>query len=481
KVFTFAQKTPSKSNFPFPGRTQPIGISQSMACAIEYVRQKDADEVRSEYKRLQKAELTHYYREMLGRAKTREQVIRIGGQISTRAKIEYDPELHEYLMVDMMATVMERLQDDSLPAEADLEEGAAIEDPLGRHIEVPDSAWPVHTLSHLALEKVTNKKGKTKTKGKKKKHHPAGASTAGKIPFKILICPTPMGKTTVRTSNKRCTWKPLTLASEVPTGIFHCDPDSAPLLHVIGDFLQLVFILDGNVRVLVIKTTSASSPRVIYNHTIPTNDVPQHTFYDPVTDTSVVATCNYAILVRNRQKQGNKTLSWMVRITYKDDPIKDEREEDVLAKKLRFLPCISAISYTHEELCLGTYRGEVLTFNNAYLAGDPDNAAVSYHTSNSSAPIKSVHRSGYRLYATNIMDAVGVEKPISAMFARGIKVCQSGSVHQMDHVLGVDSCGTLLASLNKSGVLQVQTTELCPHPEDPTKYMDSRVFHTVDY
>ena len=484
KLYTFTQKTPSKSSFPHPERTQPIGISPSMACAIEYVRLKDADEVRDEYRRLQKIELNHYYREMLGRAKTREHVIRIGGQISTRAKIEYDPELHDYLMVDMMATVMERLQDESLVDEAD---PSVVEDPMGKHIEVPDSARPVHTLSHIAMtsaKKRTKKekvKGKGKAKNKKNKGAPTRDSTVGKVPFKVLICPTPMGKTTVKTSNKRCTWKPLTLASEVPTGIFYCDPDSKPLLHLMGDFLQLAFILDGNVRVLVIKTTSASSPRIIYNHTIPTNDVPRHTFYDPVTDTSVVATYNYAIMVRNRQKQGNKTLSWMVGLTYKDDPIKEESEEDILAKKLRFVPCISAISYTHEELRLGTYRGEALTFNNAYLVGDSENAAIGYHTSNSSAPIKSIHRSGYRLYATNIMDTIGVEKPISAMFARGIKVCQSGSVHQMDHVLGVDSCGTLLASLNKSGVLQVQTTELCPHPEDPTKYMDSRVFHTVDY
>lgn len=500
-------KMPNKSFFDYPSRTIPVGVGPLYSLAIEFSHQQDVDDLKLKENLTEEelSQLVHYFKERLARATTIQQVRNVGGELNTRVKVEKNIAIQKHLLDDVLPLITERLknEDGTLKDDPDGEE----KDMRGEPVACPAEQLPTHSISRMLLSdhalasvsrgfplKKKNKKNKKKKKNTKRKNHKnkkdESVKEDKKTAFRVMVCPTPLLSSSKSASNKRCVWEPF--YGKEASGMLFCDKGTMPVARVHEGFFLLCYRFNG---VLKVQVTSLEKRDNVYSYGIEVPDSLVDCYFDFISHKIVLAFHYYVLLincdVRVRSIDDNKndkditladtdsTDMTFISIRYKDDPqLKEQEEKEKEQDKLppAVMSTISCVYLGYGDLIIGTTRGGCLSFRVDEVSTQPEKAKATFQVTSSTCPLRSIHRTGGNLYATNIMWTVNLQTPDVNSYARGMEISTTGSIFYQDRIIGIDSCGALLASLDKNGILQVQTNRLCLDPDDFTKVLSSMIY-----
>lgn len=451
-------RMPAKSTFKHPERTIPVGVGPFYSIALEFVNQRDADTYALQMRQAEIDQLCDYFRERLQRAFTVKQVRNVGGELNTRVKMEKDDDIRKVLLDTILPLILDKLTDPEgklIPGDTDDHA-----DPRGQPVAVPDDELPTHTITQISINNTPlPPPPQKKKKGKGAKGASSSKETkvesADLCCFRVLGCPTPLPKASHKATQKKCVWEPFF----IPDKIFTCDTGTVPLARIHEVYLLLCYRINGVLRVQVFSLENRIFKTVYSYDVVEENEQPlKDCHFDYVSRKIALAFDDYVMIIILQDKPTTTTTASIISLKCSVNT-----------------QIISAVYIGYGDVVIGTTRGAAIS----YCLDEPMLACVNppiYQQTPSTCPILSIHRTGGNLYATNIMWTINLQTPDVNSYVRGLEVSTVGSIFYQDRVVGVDSCGALLASLDKSGILQIQTNRLCADPKDMTKLLSSQVY-----
>lgn len=414
KKDAFLQKIPPKAEF--KAKSTPVGIDDTHAYAIEFIDDAGAQAYQAHFEKMERDELLYYFRECMSRAKSQQQLKYVGIDLNTLLQV--DDSLREHLIP--LLTEMKELYK-TLPDDPEL----LIEDVRFDALKRTEKERPFHSVT---LSKLPPQKNLCEEMG-------------DDYGFFLMLCPLPLLQTKQRVDTKRCQWK-----RSGP--IYSYNKDTVPIVRHMHNHVLVVRSHGSSIYVTLIKTDKSET---VLSYRVPINEPVVDCYWDDKTNYVGLLFKQYIMLVADTQKVT------LINVGYEEN-----------AREL------TAIFLGYNELVVGTTGGEVLIFKQYTL--DMEDRPLVYHSLPSSAPIHYIKRSACNLYATNVMNVVNVETADANNFARGYQLQTNGQIFAADRIIGMDSCGALMASLNKYGTLQIQPNRFCPDPDNPNKRLDSAVF-----
>lgn len=419
KKDAFLQKVPPKAQF--KGPSAPVGIDSEHAYAISFVDAQGAEAYAKHFLEIEQEDLLHYFRECMGRARSRQQIKYVGIDLNTMLQV--DPILRP-ILVPLLGEMKELYKE--LPEDPEL----GIEDTRFDSIKRTKEQRPFHevTLSKLPVCK---------------EPEPELGDDYG---FSLMVCPLPIFQTKQRVDTKRCQWKRLP-----STPIFAYNKDTVPVVRQLQNHFLVARNHGDHIYVDLIKVDKSLT---VLSYVVLLKEPVKDCYWDDQTNYVGLLFDRYVMLISE-----DRSVS-LVNVSY------EEYEEK--------MPTLTALFLGYTEMVLGTNAGEVIIFKQ-YTKEAYERPLV-HHSLPSTAPIHHVHRTGCNLYATNVMNVINVETADADSFARGHRLQTNGQIFAADRVVGIDSCGALMASLNKYGTLQIQPNRFCPDPENPNKRLDAAIF-----
>ena len=413
-------KTTSNSFFgKKSSRIIPVGITQSVAVAIEIRSKEEATRIKETQKQYEIDQMMLYFREVLKKVTTQQQLKLVVRELSTT--VNCDPSLQEHLLplTKEMIDMRETLKDDPKNEEPDNR---------GKTIEASQT-----TFGTMAMPKIPSKDIKLD-------------ENATQYSFTILTCVTPLKKTPHKTSHKRCVWK------DKPT-VFLCDTGTNPVVKLCsGGHILICRTLKGKLKVDMLTLENWKS---VFSSYFESKSQVVDCDYETESERLVVACPQFVLSYYLQLPQ----LLLLAKISYEDDT------------EMQVVKCVSA---KYNEFIVGTTRGEAIIF-------DAQSKPTKCHLMTTICDVLKVYRNGANLFAMNIMNTMNLETGDERFFARGVTLATRGRLFCGDRVVASQSCGALVITLNKYGILQVQPNRECPDPNNPERLLPSAIYSKEKY
>lgn len=415
-------KHTTNSLFKSPECTIPIGITSEMGVSILVQSKEDASQWMAQKKRYEIEQMTTYFRTLIGRAKTRKHIKEIQRELSILVGVD------DFFKENLLCLSLEL-------------KNAQIDETEEKYTNIRGTPVEQNSEKEICYSKHVTEK-------KPQKDIQLDDSITSHYTVRVLTCPVPLSGTSSKVSHKRCIWK------ADPNVVLLCDSGTFPLVKIAaGDNLLVCRIYKGKLHFGIFKIGSFKE---VYTTILDISRSVVDCDYDQQNDRVVIA-FDMFMLVFNLKK--DQQILNMFNMAYKDDD------------SIRVLSCVYA---GYNEIIFGTTRGEVITFNADYKP-------TKFEPMPSQCHVLSIFRKGSNLYAQNIMNVANLETGDESYFSRGVEIAKRGGMFCGDRVVGAQSCGTLLVTINKYGILQVQPNRECPDPADPTKYLPSAIYSKREY